>query len=381
MNGKLLRAAWVLGALLAISMALLALGKADEGTPTARSFSASGTSALVELLQKSGYSVRVDRRSRPVFEKDEVAVAFYKASDEEDDDEEPKDKDPISASLLNYGLTGGRVLFISFPSQFGTASRKLGTTTSELGPIGTSTKPLRITSMVEEVNGMGSLIERLEVTADLWKLNGLAFLTASTLADGTVFLLQDGLPLSNRYLDKADNAEMALELFQRVSPSKKLVFTEASFGLAEDPGLLGAIGDWAVAAWWQLVLTVVVVICTLGRRFGLPTQSLPSQSGTRQLLDALADTQYRGRHTHTALRATIQVVEHDIRSVMRLPKDADLRPFLAALPEPLRLALAEARSALTEPQLRPADALIRIRAIQKAKEVVGKLDRSMFYGQ
>lgn len=372
-------AAWILIGLLIISASILTLGRSDNtARPEGDSFSPSGTSALVELLRRSGYEVRVDRRSRPRIAKDEVAVAFLVNVPVEDEysiqpgDEEER-KYPTLDHLEDFADKGGRVLTVNFPRNFDEMSRPLleGARTKVTRGKG---KPLSLAA-TKTIDDPERYVESEDsMTATLWWAEGEPFMCAAKTGDGVVFTVHDGTPFSNRFIDRADDEAAALAVFQLAAPNKKVVFTEASFTAPVDPGLIGTIGQWAVSAWYQLLALGVVVIYTLGKRFGRPERVLQRQLGTRQLLDALADTQYRGKHASVALRTTIRALDADLRTLLRLPRDGDLKPYLANLPDGLREAVADGREALKKSDLTPAEALNHVRRILDSRAAAGKLD-------
>ena len=118
------------------------------------------------------------------------------------------------------------------------------------------------------------------------------------------------------------------------------MFTEASFGHIYDRGLLESIGPWANAAWQQLLILGIVIAFTLGKRFGLPEETKRTQRGSRELLDAIADTYQRAGTTQTALLNAYRDADSDLRTVLKLSKDSPRTDLDKHLPESLQKALA-----------------------------------------
>ena len=377
MQRGLPKLAWALAIILAVASLLLTAGSSsNENWPEVTSFKPHGTSALVELLRKKGFSVRVDRRSQPRPEPDETVVAFQMARSERTffDSEEGEAAPPVVGLLTEFAKRGGNVVVVTCATDFGKASapvfdgsRLLVTTgqkgrTFHLAAQGTS---LEATYPIPDVPA--------DVVATLWKAKEGPILTAQQVEKGRVFQLHDGLPLSNRFIAQGDNAAAAIELFRMAAPTKKLVFTESTFGNVVDPGLLATIGPWAVNAWGQLLLLFVVICYSLGKRFGLPQRERVTQAGTRQLLDAIADTHYRGQHVRLALRTVIQATEAEIRTALRLPRGTDLRSAATQLPSDLLDHLAAGRNALVKDSLTSIEALNLVQAILQARRAAGPL--------
>jgi hypothetical protein len=359
--------AWVLVGILAIAGFLLSLGTQDNRSrPSAESRSPSGTAALAELLQRSGYRVRVDRRPKPRLDPNAVAVALATSPQQDEDLVE------VEGALYDFALDGGRVVVLTLPEDFATASRVRQSDPKTVRNLATNTK-YRIAGRADvRLPGDFAVSDVDDVKAGLWELDGQDFLAAFRTGSGTVVEVADATPFTNRFLAEHDHAKAALDIVATVTPpGSEIVFVEAAFGNVQETGLLGTIGPWAVAAWYQTLFLGLVIVATLGKRFGLPVVERRRQEGSRQLLDALADTYLRGKHARIALRTAIGDVENELRAQFRLPRDADLKPFLRELPDPLRTALGEARNALLQDKVEPKEALRLVRSVLEAKAEVG----------
>jgi hypothetical protein len=116
-------------------------------------------------------------------------------------------------------------------------------------------------------------------------------------------------------------------------------------GAAIDPGLLGILGGWVAAGWWQLVLALVVIGFTLGRRFGLPETDRTHQRSTRELVDAYADTMNRSRKPQVAMKRIVSELDRLVRRRFNLPAELSSQRRNEALPPKLANALVQAELA------------------------------------
>jgi hypothetical protein len=358
---------WALVGLLGLASILLSLGQRELfARPAADSFAPSGTSALAELLKRD-HSVAVDRRPRPQLSSNDVAVAFTSVEPNPTSEE---DFATIQESLREYAENGGRVLLLCIPSRFQDASRTLlRAEPVEVVDEGRHRR-FRVHANLNLVGSVGvDILQRGDPSVSLWSAEEGDFLRASRVGKGTVVVVTDATAFTNRFLDRADDAAAAVATFGLIAPrGSRLVFTEAAFGNVHQPGLMETLGAWAVAGWYQLLFFVLVVIYTLGRRFGLAEVERTPQRGTRELLDALADTYYRGRHSRIALRTALSAVDVEVRSALRMPRDEELSARDERLSPELRRALAEAYGALTLDQLHPSDTLGIVQRLHQAKQ-------------
>jgi hypothetical protein len=358
---------WALVGLLGLASILLSLGQRELfARPAADSFAPSGASALAELLKRD-HSVTIDRRPRPQLNPSDVAVAFTSV------EPNPTSKDDfgtIEESLREHAERGGRLLLLNIPSQFQDASRTLlREEPVEVTDEGRNRR-FRVHANLNLAGGAGvDVLQHGDPSVSLWSTDGGDFLRAARVGKGTVVIVTDATAFTNRFLDRADDAAAAVATVALVAPKgSRLVFTEAAFGNVHQPGLMETLGAWAVAGWYQLLFFGLVVVYTLGRRFGFPEVERTPQRGTRELLDALADTYYRGRHSRIALRTALSAVDAEVRSALRMPRDEELSARDERLSPELRRALAEAYGALTVDKLHPSDTLGVVQRLHQAKQ-------------
>lgn len=368
---------WALLGLLAIAGAILSLGQRESiATPSAYSYAPSGVAAFADLLRQTGYKVRVDRWPHPRLAADEVPLVFRRSvpvglsSDQEND---------FAPFLDKYLRDGGHAIVFTVPTEFAAASRallkanppsitergakqslKVFTAAAETVAPESTTPPVHDDGPWDgEIPVTPPTLSVPDVSVGLWDNGGEPFLRARQLGKGRSLEVSNGAFATNRFLDRADDAKAALQivsLFAR--PGKRLVFTEAAFGNAEAPGLLEVIGPWANAGWQQLLFLGLVVGYTLGKRFGIPDETRSVQVGARELVDALSDTYRRGRQSKAAMLAAYERSNTEIRTALRLPRDASKEDRNRHLPASLKVALASLEAAVeSSERVRSSDAL------------------------
>jgi hypothetical protein len=337
---------WILLGLLGIASALLSLGQRDDKTnPAANSYGPSGTSAFAELLKRNGYDVRVDRRPRPRLAPDEVAVAFevsgvspFTSGDNEEEFEK---------TLLDQVRAGRRAVLLTLPADFQSESKGLLPSPPVAVLVRGRPKDLKVKVPAVLPAATHGLDEDADVPqVGLWDTPDENLARAYQVGKGRLVHARSGSFVTNRFLDQADDARAAMELVGLLArPGERIVFTEAAFGNVDSPSLVEVIGAWANAAWQQLLFLGVVVVYTLGKRFGIPEETRIQQRGARELLDALTDTLFRGRQTRVAMAAALDRANTELRSALRLPRDATRPERDRHLPPPLAGALARLQAA------------------------------------
>ncbi|MEQ1934035.1 MAG: hypothetical protein ABL962_09170, partial [Fimbriimonadaceae bacterium] len=156
---------------------------------------------------------------------------------------------------------------------------------------------------------------------------------------GLAVVVHDSIFLTNRYLDEADNARLAMNLFDSLSTGKKVVFLSASYGDGVDDGLLTALSPFARFIWLQSLLLGLVVFVTLGKRFGLPVMDRAIQGGQRQLVDAISFLMRRTDAKPFVATTLLKAADRQIRRTLKLPADAPVELRDRELPESLQKAL------------------------------------------
>ncbi|MBI5705860.1 MAG: hypothetical protein HZC36_02600 [Armatimonadetes bacterium] len=351
--------AWTLAGLLAISGALLTLGRTDnESNPDSVSFGPSGLSAFAEVLRQEGYRVRSERGLNGKIDAKALVVACIveqpRSAFEELDTEAPKlqPESPAVAVLRRHFQSGGTALVTSLPFSFVEATR-LGesgqsaiTDWIEAEESGKEPKPLAISG--GKTTGISNWYRELP-----WLNNGGFWVRSDedgnlglelVLAEkGRMGFVSSGIGATNRFLSRADNATFWVQNVRTLAPpGSEVVFLEAAHGTVEEPSLILAIGEWAQAAWWQTGIMVLVLFLTLGKRFGLPSQPRGVEMGSKDLADALSSVMRRGKASPLAVEVLLKRMDRELRWKLKLPVDSPRQRRDELLPDALKAAIHEA---------------------------------------
>ena len=103
----------------------------------------------------------------------------------------------------------------------------------------------------------------------------------SSWEKGSVILLADGWPISNRGINKGGNLRMVLNALQRADPNRKLkvTFDEYHHGYGEGEGIMSLIGIPAKLGLLEIGIAFLLLVFASSRRFGRPN---PLMEGARQ---------------------------------------------------------------------------------------------------
>ena len=367
--------AWGLAGLLAIAAGLITLGQQDQrADPEVKSYGPSGMSAFAELLRKNGVDVSINQESKPKLGPNDIAVAFRIIKPTADNlfgqTETPEDR--FEDNFWQFIENGGSGIVLPLRQDYLEASRSTQgypfTTVKDLA----TGQSFNITSSRVQTSTSFDLPTATSNAdyMDLWKDAPDLFLRAYRYGKGTALVVRDGIGVTNRFIDKNDNAKAFTALVAILAKSHKhVVFTEASFGNVSDPGILEAVGPWANAAWQQLIVLGLVVVYTLGKRFGIAEERRTVQRGSRELLDAVADTFGRAKSTQAALATASSSADTDLRLVLKLPKDATRSERDKLIPVTLQNALARLQVASEHPAVTPDQALDLIVRAQSELEL------------
>ncbi len=376
------RIAWVGLALLALASIMLSLGKREtQSFPAADSFAPSGAAALAALLQQQGYQVDVDRSLRPKLAQDDLVIAFelpepasflgevQKELETESEEVSSELDKPFNKEILEHLSAGGKAIFLPLTRDFLAASKTvLSAEPVELLPV-IGGPPLQANLAGPEVpvrKATQELIDNYTV-ARLWvDKDGSALVDGVRVGSGTAFVLSNGIIGTNRFIDRADNAALLLKLVSVVAPKgSRIVFTEASFGNVQNKGFLETIGAWADAAWQQLLLLGLVVVYTLGKRLGLAEEQKTKQRGSRELVDALADTMNRANATELAMNTALRRTDAELRIALKLPKDIERIRRDELLSPDLRTAMADLEAAALDKDTSSHEAARRVDRVDR----------------
>jgi hypothetical protein len=357
---------WIMLGLLAVGMILLTLGKRQNETlPSAVSYGPSGAGAFAELLRREGYDVRIERSIPPRLRQTDAAVAFFAERTP------PLSEDAESALervLFQHADRGGTLVLLPFRPAFPAASRSA----AEPAPANNAYAPLEEPVELFLDRGIPAHASfaaqpALEPAVDLWRIaEGAETVTRLyRVGKGRTLAFRDGVMVTNRFLDRGANAAVAVGSIRAVVPAGgRIVFVEGSFRPGASPSLMAAIGPWAEGASWQLTFLFLVVVYTLGKRFGLPDEQRKKQHGSRELVDAMGEVYARGRMTSPALVAAREDAKWTLKRALKLPQDALEETYLWKLPESLQSAYANVDTAIGM-KLRGEDALRLVRRLDR----------------
>jgi len=372
--------AWILTGLLGLSAALLSMGQQDSETnPDSSSYSPSGLSAFRQVLMDAGYQVVINRQERPKLQPNDVAIAFERKTKPKDQSialTEVKSEEKMFQSYFqNLIEVGHKGILFKIDKDYYTASKQ-----ATAGPPAVVKDAIKGT---EYHVSQSSDLDQLNYNSDDGNLTLLttptsAFARIQQKKNGQLIVVRDGIGVTNRFIDKADNARCFVSLVAAMAPPRsRIVLLEASFGNVRKPSLMEAIGPWANAAWQQLLFLGLVIAYTLSRRFGIGEETRPVQRGSRELVDALGDTLGRARANQATLAALAKTADNDIRLALKLPRDATRAERDRHLPATLQSALAHLDAAATMERIPEDQALILVKRAQtELREFLGPTKRA-----
>lgn len=315
--------AWTLLGVLAVAAVMITLERSEtQADPKIDSYRPSGLAAFADLLRANGYKVESTTSAFPKLAKDDIVIACIEEDPEalhvrEIDDDTPG----VLGHLSSFIQDGGKAILLPFARNFGDQSQLVHDREAEgdlaKAPLHVTTRPASAsqpTDLPDDLVSASLVHDRYATNSDI------AWLTRYT--DGTVLSFSDGYMASNRFIDRAQNADVLLSAISAIAPKgARLLFVESTFS-NEQAGLFEILGPGAIGAWYQSLFLFVVVVFTLGKRFGLPEEARPTQTGQRELVDAIADTYRRARSTRAACRAAYDRADTDVRKALKLSSDA-----------------------------------------------------------
>ncbi|HXH61005.1 MAG TPA: hypothetical protein VNI20_06565 [Fimbriimonadaceae bacterium] len=340
--------AWILAGLLIITASLI-FGNRQENTgfPSITNTKPSGFAAFAELLRRDGYDLSLERSAKLDLSGADLVISteylegerrnslLSVASDDEEEAPPEEDTTPGYVKALDkFAEGGGTVLTIknsenfdgavqSVPSKSGTVSAK------DLN------KKYSLRLAFSSVLPRPSKNQAAPYVA--WYNQGNPYVTFTKSGSGLLVTVADGLPITNHFLGEEQDAEFFLDLVRSLAkPGAHIKVIEAGIGNAVTPSPTNMLGQWAVFARWQAVLLFVVIVYTLGRRFGLPEKDKRSVQGTRELFDAVADVLRRSHNTGLALDNLLHECDFRIRRALHQPSTVSRANMLQLVPAPLR---------------------------------------------
>jgi hypothetical protein len=351
------RFAFALVAVLIIAGLLITLGKREsEASPSAYSYNPSGLHALEELLHRNGIETTVSRLVQPLVGPKDLVIAAYVEEGPQMWGSSPLA--PVEKSLKTFISKGGRVLVIPFDRDFRARSYEaikgftpvVSLRSEETLQINSSPLTYGYLSAYDGASSSGNAtflpIEEYGETYSPWYRQGVEqgqpFVSIASEGKGLLARTSDGLFVTNRFIDQGDNARLALQTIKGLLPEGgRVVFAEAALGGGISASLVSTLGPWAVGIWMQLLVLFVVVIFTLGIRFGLPLIERRAEYGQREMIDAISDVYVRARSSAVALDVAYQNADFRIRRALKLPAHLSIAERDRFIPDKLASLLKE----------------------------------------
>ncbi|MFI5386227.1 MAG: DUF4350 domain-containing protein [Fimbriimonadales bacterium] len=362
MKRSVLSLAWLFLGILAVAAVFMTLGKRESVTnPRLDSYAPSGLSAFGELLRSNGYQVRSTASPIPDLGKDDIAVVCLR---EDRDSLIGGEASGINRRLSDFAEHGGRLVLLPFDSTFDQSNGSIGQVSVRNTVSGAQAQlMMRHPDYSEPTRFLPGELTSTSIWEGQNEPDG-GVITLTRDGKGIVLGVSDGFMATNRYIDKVQNADVLMTSIETVAPKgSRLVIVEGLFAESE-PSLIELLGPGAAGVWYQALFLFVVVVFTLGKRFGLPQEVRPIQTGQRELVDAIADTYRRARSTRVACRAAYDGVDREVRKAVKLSSDAPASERDSRIPEPLASEFRRVFEGTID-LLSPQEAFARCRALRR----------------
>lgn len=361
---------WWLFGLLVVAALSVSLGGHDADTnPSTSNYDASGEAALFSLLSRAGYTVASDQRTDPKLGPHDVAICLHSSSTP-DTPAALMAADPTEdfyGNLTKFVESGGRAVIFRYASDFGDASQSVmkgrGAVEARSALLG---KTMSIMSQTGNVAVETPTEQEVETWLPVWRVDGAPIVQVGKLGKGSLVVCDSSIPATNRFLDKADDAQFVVSVIRTVAqPGDRLVFTEGSFGNISDPGFFELLGTWALSAWRQAIVLFVVLVFTLGRRFGYPEERRRIVQSSQDLAGAFGDLLRRARRVDLCLQMALTRLDNRTRRLFRVPRDASVEERNRVLPESVFAAIQRVEEAARDSRTRGSEALKLVQAANR----------------
>lgn len=346
-----------------------------------------GVKAFAQLLRKNGYRVQSFRTSFKTlpplagspppalvvfpFQADSRAILLQRALEEEN-----------KQRLKEWVASGGNLIVFGWDPRLGELNPGGLLGKGRYPPIGGLKPPSYVgypllhsawTTEVQAVEGEDQGV-RLQPSSARWVpliADKKGVVVALRLyGRGKVVEFSEPSIATNEYLRKRQNALLLLNLVSRMVPQGGVVYFD-DCGQGDCEREASAKGFWRNVpaagriAFAHLMLLAIVVMYSVGRRFGLARPSPPRLPALGEHVEALAELYRSARATHAALEI---LLEHSIRTLRKrygLPASATGRQLLQMLPPdlPAKEVVRRAYEALQK------DALDEQEALQIARDL------------
>ncbi len=375
---KIVKLAWILLVVMAVGAAAILLNQPSTNiSPLSSSYSPGGAAAFAELLRREGYNVEIVDTIPVAPQKDALVVMFLqreqipldtseKASDDDEDSKPVNRRDTDSkggqdAVEKMLGRTAGLPLkFVTDQVKAGGSAVVLGYSEGEISKVfaGESTvddSSGRHYSLTALTNGDANELDLSEADASFpaWRFskssNDTPFANIDSINGGMAVVIPQGELALNSFIDQKDNAKFLVDAVHVVAPeNRKIQLIDGAVLGAGQMGLIEILGPWAHGIELQIILLGIVIVYSLGKRFGIADETARVQRGARDLLDGIADTYSRSRAGKAALALVTQEADRGVRRYLKFPADASIRKRNEMLPESVAQALSACEYANTQ---------------------------------
>jgi len=348
-ESNILKLIYVLLFLLGISALLLVLGAPSaQIVPSPDSRDPGGLAGFADLLKSSGYEVSATHVV-PVDPLPDTLIICSRQPDPLRMNQLAGSWDDVKDYLVEHYRAGGSTLILDQPA----ASTYLRPATSSLKVNGITNQRLTLqvpndyqVSDVRSNQAHKSFFYTLCKDSSDGRPSAEYLASITSESTGYYAWIPNGQTLLNQFVDKGDNALAVMEIIKTVYKGNKILFEEASYSQEEPLGLLDVLGPWARATWAECLLLGVVVIYSLGKRFGIPEEIRAYQSSSIELLNGISNVLQRSKSTKTALEKICELQDRRVRELMGISKLAPNSRRDELLPPSLKDAFAAALNAL-----------------------------------
>ncbi len=286
--------AWVLigfTALIAINM--ISDVRSVETTPVISSKGKGGLFTLGQLLNAKGYIVSSNIRATPTLRPGLIYIKSYfdkelNGVDEiqlPDEQVEPELKLPKGATLIKICMP--RSIEKSIKKE-NFSVQKLETSYGEQ-VFNVSKSDSEI--IAPNIGGLETRdIYKIKTVGKMSKTRDWETVVDAKVVGGVEIDYKLGTSLLNLEIAKHDNASAFLWLIRKVAtPGSEIVFLETDVPGAARESLLGAIGPWAEATFYQLIALLAIIGFSISRIFGLRMQPAAYQRGSSDSIFAIGN--------------------------------------------------------------------------------------------
>ena len=282
-------------------------------------FGPSGTSAFLELINRSGHKVQLDNSKTP-----RVAPTMVIPVS--------KGHEKAFSSFLKNLKTDTTIICFVIPVENRDLVKPEKITNTATHALVGEMQPIRIKSD----EWQKPVLEDAESVDLLTSMDGETAI-AQVVSKNDIRLIQmlDSACITNRNIDQVNNASIAMGLVMMAAkPGEPVTFVGSFSSRVTEDSLLAKLGPPFQAGWSQLLLLVFVVFVTLSARFGLAPEARAKQRGGRELVDGLAWMTRRKRNARWALRAVFDRILTELERRHRVSREEIIRrPDLYLSPE------------------------------------------------